>query len=141
MIQDLERCKQDGDYFRAQLGTDRGFLITYNLLTEESVEAGDTEDGGFDGFESCEPDEFDDAPEGATNDLEAASMNAVHKAVTFLTREHCVEPSGSHFYPGTWYSDADGDTDYRTGEETRHAYHPTNFTIDEQRAIFNAVNQ
>lgn len=125
MIKDMDRCKQDGEYFRKQLGTDKGFLVTYDLLTEESVAAGDTEDGGFDGYESCEQEE----PE----------VNAMDRAIHYLTREHCVEPSSSHFHEGVWYSDADGDTDYRTGDETRHSYHPTNFTVDEQRAIFNAI--
>jgi hypothetical protein len=129
MIQNLEKCKRDGDYFRTQLGTDRGFLITFDLYTEESIEAGDTEDEGYDGAESMEPDEFD---------IED-NVTAVDKAIRYLTRDHCVEASGSGFYPDRWYSDCDGDTDYRSGDETRHSYHPTNFTPEEQRAIFDAV--
>lgn len=129
MIQDLDRCKADGEYFREQLGTDRGFLITFETYTEESIEQGDTEDGGFYGYESCEPDEYN-TEEGVT---------AVSKAIHLLTRDHCVEPSSSHFHEGVWYSDCDRDTDYRTGEMESHSYHPTNFSVDEQRAIFNAV--
>ena len=128
MIQDMARCKQDGDFYRAELGADKGFLITFDLYTEESIEAGDSEDGGYDGAENCAVDEFDD--EGVT---------AVDKAIRFLTREHSVMPSSSHFHEGLYYSDADNDTDYRTGEETQHSYHPVNFTVDEQRAIFNGV--
>jgi len=125
MIKDIERCKQDGDYFRSQLGTNRGFLITWETVTEESAAMGDTENGGFDDYESCEPDEFD-TEEGIT---------AVDKAVRFLS-ERCVESSCSSFHEGLWYSDADGDTDWRTGEETRHSYHLENFTVEEQREIF-----
>ena len=128
MIQDLDRCTADGDYFREQLGTDRGFLVTFDTYSEESIKQGDTEDAGFYGYESCEPDEFDG--EGVT---------AVSKAIHFLTREHCVEPSSSSFHEGVWYSDYDTDTDYRTGEMESHSYHPTNFSVNEQRAIFNAV--
>ena len=128
MIQDMDRCKQDGDYFRLQLGTERGFLITYDLFTEESIEAGDTEDGGYDGYESCEPDEFDE--DGIT---------AVDKAVRFLTREHSTVPTSSYFQPGVWYEDSDDDMDYRTGETTRHAYHPTNFSETDQAEIFARV--
>ena len=129
MIKDLERLKADGDYFRAQLGADRGFLVSWETITEESAENGDTEDGGFSDYESMEPDEFD-AGDGLT---------AVDKAIRYLTREHCVEASSSHFHEGIWYSDSDGDTDYRTGEETRHSYHLKNFSVDEQRAIFDSV--
>ena len=128
MIQNMDRCKQDGDFYRAELGADKGFLITFDLYTEESIEDGDTEDGGYDGAENCTVDEFDD--EGVT---------AVDKAVQFLTREHCVQASSSHFHEELYYSDSDIDTDYRTGEQTQHSYHPVNFTVDEQRAIFDAV--
>lgn len=128
MIQDMERCKQDGDYFRAELGTDPGFLITFDLITEESAAEGDTADGGYSGSESCAVDEFDD--EGVT---------AIDKAVRFLTRECSVEAGSSHFHSDLYYSDADGDTDWRTGDETRKSYHPVNFTVDEQRVIFERV--
>jgi hypothetical protein len=131
MIQDLERCKADGEFFRAELGADRGFLITFDLVTEASVDDDDTADGGFAGSESCEPDEFDLAD----------GMSAVDKAMEYLTRQHCVEPSSSHFHVGVWYLDADGEQDYRTGDETRHNYHPTNFNEQEQREIFNAVKR
>jgi hypothetical protein len=128
MIQDTERCKQDGEFYRAQLGTDKGFLITFDLYTEESTAQGDTEDGGYAGVENCTVDEFDD--DGIT---------AVDKAIRFLSREHSVCASSSHFHTGVWYSDTDNDIDYRTGEETQHSYHPVNFTADEQRAIFDAI--
>jgi len=129
MIQNMEQCQSDGDYFRAQLGTDRGFLVTFNTYTEESVEAGDSEDGGYSDYESMEPDELD-SEDGIT---------AVDKACRYLTRGHSVEASSSHFHPGVWYSDCDNDTYYRTGEQIQHSYHPTNFSEDEQRAIFDAV--
>lgn len=129
MIKDLGRCKQDGDYFRAQLGTDRGFLITYDTYTEESIEAGDTEDGGYSDYESMEPDEFDIAD----------NVTAVDKAIHYLTRDHSVMASSSHFHAGVWYSDSENDVDYRTGEQTQHSYHPHNFSIEEQRAIFDEV--
>jgi hypothetical protein len=125
----MDRCKQDGDYFRAQLGADRGFLVTFDTYTEESIEAGDTEDGGYSDYESMEPDEFDTAD----------NVTAVDKAIHYLTRDHSVMASSSHFHPGVWYSDSSNDQDYRTGEETQHSYHPTNFSVEEQRAIFNGV--
>ena len=129
MIQDIERCKADGDYFRAQLGMNRGFLVTFDTYTDESVEVGDSENGGYSDYESMAPDEFD-SEDGIT---------AVDKAARYLTRDHCVETSSSHFHLGVWYSDCDSDMDYRTGEQTQHSYHPTNFSEDEQRALFDAV--
>ena len=129
MIQNMEQCKADGDYFRAQLGTDRGFLVTFYTYTEESVEAGDSEDGGYSDYESMEPDEFDSEED----------ITAVDKAARYLTHDKSIEASSSHFHLGVWYSDCDNDIDYRTGEQIQHSYHPTNFSEDEQRAIFDAV--
>ena len=129
MIKDPEQCKKDGEYFRAQLGANRGFLVTWETIAEESAADGDTEDGGYSDYESMEPDEYD-TEDGKT---------AVDLAIKYLTHKRCVETSSSHFHEGIWYSDSDSDTDYRTGEEERHNYHLVNFSINEQRAIFEAV--
>lgn len=114
---------EDGNYYESQLDGKPGFLITYDVVTEESAKDGDTADNGFDGYHSCEPDEYD-IEEG---------KSAVDLAVKWLN-DKCLEFSGSD-----WWSDADGDTDYRTGDETRHSYHPYNFTDAQLAAIVERV--
>lgn len=126
---DLKTLQSDGDFFRQQLGSDKGFLVTYSQMTPESVDAGDFSDGGFKDADSVQPDEFD-AEDGLT---------AVDKAVSYLQDKGATEKSSSHFHPGVWYSAGFDTTDYRTGEETEYCYHPHNFTLDEEKAIFEAI--
>jgi hypothetical protein len=118
-----ENIEVDGEFYKAQLNGKPGFLETYEIVTYESAENGDVADNGFDGYHSCEPDEYDVA-DGKT---------AVDLAVAYLN-EKCLEFSGSD-----WWTDADGDQDYRTGDETRHSYHPCNFTRDQLEEIVRRV--
>lgn len=117
-----ENIIEDGEYFKAQLAGKPGFLVSYNIVTEESAEDGDTADNGFDDYHSCEPDEYDIA-DGKT---------AVDIAVSWLN-DKCLE-SGSD-----WWTDADVDRDYSTGDETRHSYHPYNFTPEQLAEVINRV--
>ena len=96
---------------------------TYEIITEESAADGEVAERGF-------------------RD-EHGTEYTVHEAIEFLRGK---EPSSTHFHSGVWYSDADGDMDYRTGETEMLSYHLEtkagkrgHFTLAQQRAIFNGV--
>jgi hypothetical protein len=92
--------------------------ITYEVVTPESAEEGDAAERGW-------------IDEDGTD-------YTVEDAIQLLQGK---EPSSSHFHPGVWYSDIDGDVDLRTGAETRQSYHLDGFSEDEQRAIFDGVRR
>ena len=118
-----QNTDEDYKYFREQLGKQRGFIVCYEVITEESARHGDTAENGVDGYHSCEPDEYD---------IEDGK-SAVDLAVEWLGTK-CLEYSGNG-----WWTDADGDTDMHTGDETRHSYHPYNWATDELDAITGRV--
>lgn len=122
---------EDGKYFDEQLGTDRGFIITYSTVTSESAENGDTATHGYSDYNSCEPDEFD-TKEG---------INAVDKAVEYLQDKGATNASSSRFHPGIWYSTEYATEDYSTDEQTQYDFHPKNFTTEEQAEIFKVVTK
>jgi hypothetical protein len=122
---------ESGDYFRAQLGTDKGFLVTFSTIDTESAENGDFASIGWSDYDSCEPDEFDRADE----------LTAVDLAVRYLRDKGATQPSSSFPHPGLWYSTGVEIEDYSTDEETEYNYHPTNFTDEEQRAIFDGMRR
>ena len=70
---------------------------------------------------------------------------AAEEAACFLRDEGATEPSeygyGVDGSTVTSYYQADGSTDYRTGEETRNAYHLKGFTPDQLRAIYLRVRR
>ena len=147
----------------------RTYTLTYDCVTHESREDGDYSDTGFgDGHslnttsmstidaagphwsdawcashdaarnaatDTIEPDEYDlDDHDG---DESAA---AVALMVALIVRHYgATEPSNSSGGPGTWYTEADGSTDYRTGEVTRVSVHLAGWTPAEQAAIYRAV--
>lgn len=92
--------------------------ISYETVTPESAEIGDAEEHGW----------IDE--EGTGHDVESAIRLLQGK-----------EPSSSHFHLGIWYTDIDGDIDFRSGAETRQSYHLDNFSEIEQRAIFDGVKR
>ncbi len=108
---------------------------TFEVVTPESAEHGDFADSGWEDEEGypVEPDYLDIEEHGSE------SAAAVALAVDHIGT--CVEPSSSDWSPRTWYTDADGNQDYRTGAETRYAYHLDGFTDDEQRAIFEELTR
>lgn len=103
---------------------------TYTIVTNESARDGDfAECGELDSTEIA-PDELD------IEEYEGESAAAVALAVKFIG--NCVEASD---YPKchaghTWYTDADGDIDYSTGDETRNSYHLDGFSDEEELAIY-----
>lgn len=60
------------------------------------------------------------------------------KAVKFMKYDGAWEPSSSHYHRGVWYT-TEGDTDYRTGENTQKSYHLYGFTNAEEREIFDLM--
>lgn len=80
------------------------FRVTFETITPESVENGDTADSGF-------------IYEDGTNLREAI------RACGFYP--HARVPGHGLFEDsGSWFSTIDADQNYRTGEETRYAIHP-----------------
>jgi hypothetical protein len=113
---------EDGKYYEAQLGGKPGFLICYEVIDLDDTDGGEFSDNGYDGYHSCEPDEYDIEEGKTAGDL----------AVEYLNSK-CLE------FSGRWWTDADGDTDWGSGEETRHSYHPYNWTDEQMREIVRRV--
>jgi hypothetical protein len=62
------------------------------------------------------------------------------KAAKFMKYDGAMEPSSSYYHRGVWYT-TEGDTDYRTGENTQKSYHLYGFTNAEERAIFDLMTR
>lgn len=92
----------------------RGFRITYDIVTPESAEQGDTAENGFvdPRFNLKIPVE---EIKGPATDEEYGWTLA--QAALFLGRG-CMEDSGN------WFSNCDGHVDYQSGAETRYMLHP-----------------
>lgn len=108
---------------------------TFEIVTPESAAQGDAADRGWEDEQGypIEPDEIDIEEYG---DESAA---AVALAVKHIGK--CVEASD---YPKcslgrTWYTSADGDTDYHTGAETRYSWFLVGFSDEEQLAIYSEL--
>lgn len=125
-----EQNQTDREYFSQQLGTQRGFLITWSTVTEESAVEGEEADGGWQGSESCEPGE-EEREEGWT---------AVGVAVRKLKEAGATFPSSwPGWGKGTWYSTEPQVEDYSVGETVEYCWHPQGWTADEEREIFKRV--
>jgi hypothetical protein len=60
----------------------------------------------------------------------------IDKAIDIITSRGRVEPSSTHFNDHIWYATIDNDINYRTGEEISYSFHLVNFTVDEEKEIF-----
>lgn len=79
------------------------FRVTYDVVTPESAEQGDTADSGYysrGGWKHDDPSDW-----------------TLHEVVSQFGR-NSLEDSGS------WFSTTDADVDYRTGEDTSYSVHP-----------------
>ncbi len=125
---------------------------TYSIVTEESAQDGDTSEHGWADFRGnqfpidhykpetihfdlalighdCTPDEYD---------IEDG-RDVVANAVMFLQDDCYVsESSSSDFHAGVWYS-AESEQDYSSGDDTTYNYHLKGFTVEQERAIFDAI--
>lgn len=99
---------------------------SYEVWDEDALEAGDTDDRGW---EDEEGEVFEDDVDGET---------AVESAISWLRDKGATEASCSRFEPRCWYISTD--TDFRTGDVTNYHYHLNDgWTDEEKEEIFNAV--
>ena len=115
--------------------SDRRIRITYGVVTPESAKIGDFADSGWENEEGVciDPDDCDIEEAG---DEFTAVVDLAVKAI----RDACGGVEASDYptcCPGyTWYTSADGSTDYRTGAETRYSAHLDGFSGFEELAIY-----
>jgi len=126
MTQTLKQIQEDGEYFRKQLGSSHGVLVTYTTITPESAEDGDSADNGYHDYDSFESSEDE---------------SAVKQAIEYLRDHGANEPSSSHFHSGIWYSTEYQTKDYSSGEQIQYAYHLHNFNDMEQLEVFAGVTR
>ena len=104
--------------------------ISYETWDEDSVDAGETDDKGWENEEgvSMQPDQYD-LEEGLT---------PVDLAVNFLTDNGPMEASSSHFNSGVWYTNY-GEQDMQNGSRTNRSFHLVGFTPEQEEEIFNRI--
>src|SRR5271157_306093 len=66
-------------------------------------------------------------------------VSIAEKAAKWLRDHGGTEPSSSRFVLGVWYSWPDYHKDTHSGDEERHSYHLKDFTLAQQRAIYEMV--
>lgn len=108
----------------------RFVVFTYDITTPESAEYGDFAETGFYcpggwHFSADDPSPIEDL---------GTSVSGADEAVRVIVGElgAYLEPSSSHFYPGTWYTQSDSGIDYRTGAEERRSAHLHGFSPREE---------
>lgn len=127
-------------------------LMTYDVVTPESAEDGDTADHGFaepGGWTYSIADEsFEErckavGREQALKDMtpEPLEFEDAEEAIDFLQGYGSFEPSCSPVCDNghCWLTQADGDTDYSTGAVTRLSFHLEGVDPATHRAIIEAV--
>lgn len=110
-------------------GAGKRISISYETWDEESEDAGETDEKGWENEEGIEF--TDDADE-----------TAVEQAIDFLKKEGATNFSASSFEPRGWYSTGSesDDRDIQTGELTIYSYHLNGeWTDEEKEAIYNGV--
>lgn len=95
------------------------FFVTYETVTHESAESGDSADRGF-----VTPgnwhDSIADSPVGpAFEPIKNEHAMSLREAINLVS---CCEDSG------TWFSEVDERMNYRTGESETRSLHPENVT-------------
>lgn len=101
---------------------------SFSQTTPESAAEGDTSDHGWIDEEGVEmtPDKYD-AEDGLTT---------VDLAVKFLYDKGAIHASASHWHPGVWYSTEYSTIDYATGTDEERCFHLKDFSLAEERAIW-----
>ncbi len=99
--------------------------VTFDTVTPESAENGDIASRGWKASILLTREDLDDD-----------NPSWVDAACYALRYANCgsLEADSSHGEP-RWFTEADGDPDYRTGEETRRSFHPRGFTSEEMLAL------
>lgn len=102
--------------------------VSYETWDEEALEAGETDDKGWENEEGT--DFSKDVDETPAKD-----------AAKYLKEEGATNPSNGSFSKGTYYSD-DGDKDIKSGDTTIKSYHLAGeWTEDEEKEIFNIITK
>jgi len=124
----------------------RGYAVTYETITYESAEDGDTSDDGYviDGFDCSFVGEHRDANIAYAREHAFIAIDADEDPVAWLIRmlrnNGHSNPSAAPWSPGCWYSQEHYVIDYATGEQRSESVHlHGEWTDDEQRAIYAAV--
>lgn len=119
----------------------RAVVFTYDIVTPESAEQGDVEEHGFlDTAGNQIPLDYENLQRPADEDIQHPVSGAEEAAKMILDDLGFVEASSSSWHKGLWYSQADGDTDFRTGDETRKAAHLYGFSEREEYWVWQLVN-
>ena len=118
-------------------GQDRKIATAFTTVTDESAAAGDYASRGWE-------DEDGDAIDIDENDIEEAFEADSHapvtdafvqKAIAWLRDHGAIEASSSTFHPGVWY-ETEFAIDYGSGEEKQKEFFLRNFTVEEQKRVF-----
>lgn len=113
----------------------RRIRIAYAVITPETAGFGDYADSGWENEEGVciEPDDFDVDEFGD----ESAAYAVLAAQFIYDRSSGCEASTYPDCCPGhTWYSDSDGEKDYRDGSETYRSFHLDGFTEDEEHAIY-----
>jgi len=94
---------------------------TYEVWSMEAIELGDTDDRGFE-----------------YQDMEFDSIEDMAKE---MLSEGCLEPSCNVFHRNIWYSSIDADVDYKTGDSTGYAFHPSDMTAEQEQELYNLLTK
>ena len=111
----------EGALFLCKEGKMGKIAITYHVVTEESAEHGDFAEKGW----------VD----------EQGQEYSMKKAVEFLTADKFVTPSSSFSHDGVWFTDMDGELDFRTGARTYYSYFLHGFSQKQCKAIFRVISR
>lgn len=110
----------------------RAFYVTFDTVTPESAEHGDSADRGFVTADDIEVSTVDSPVGPAFEPIKAAYALTLREAVKLVG---CMENSG------WWFTEVDGRDDYRTGANTVRAFHfPDNVTRSSYNRLARLLN-
>lgn len=125
-------AEEDDEFRREILEESPRITITYDLVTPESAEEGDTAENGW--IDEEGEDMFASA-EDRENGIECTDH-----AVKFLRDNGATEPSSSAFHVGIWYS-SEGETDTISGNVETRAYHLKGFTPEQEKKVYEQITK
>jgi len=113
-----------------QLFTTKKIRTSYDIVTHESAEQGDTAENGWidEEGEDMRPDKWD----------KYNGTSAVDNAVEFLQDKGVIQAGGA--VVGEWYQ-SESEQDMYSGEYTTNYYHLVGFTRGEEECIFKLLTR
>ena len=108
------------------------YSVTYSIVTDESAADGDFAECGIEVDDTpLTPDRWD------VEDAEDAGLDpVVYLALRELDNHAAWMPSASHATGNEWYTTADAEPDYATGERKELSVHFSGLTEAQEAAIF-----